>query len=236
MLACWFLPVNEEMSANELMQIIGGIARGLEYMHRKGFIHRDIKPANVLLTRDKEVGRTSEKTIDTAGDDTTAGKPDLAVNAFFKDSRPASKELLNMPPSLFVSLYSYPPPSLSFSPSLKAKLGDFGLVWRDEASRQGPTSGGQQGEGERTQVMGAAMYADPEYVRTGRPTLASDVYRYGPVALGSSLVQVSATRMAPFSYKCLFVNVVAITIVYSTLHKGEHAAVAFPFMCAKDGK
>ena len=65
--------MNKEISASELMVIIGGIARGLEYMHRKRCIHRDIKPSNVLLTRDKEVSRTSVNTIDTAGDDTTSG-------------------------------------------------------------------------------------------------------------------------------------------------------------------
>ena len=62
---------------------------------------------------------------------------------------------------------------------MQAKLSDFGLVWKNIVSSQVFADGVQQG-GERTQVMGASLYADPEYIRTGKPTLASDIYRCAP--------------------------------------------------------
>ena len=56
-----FLCAGETISVQELMEILGGIARGLEYMHSRSFIHRDIKPSNVLLTSHKEVSPASVK-------------------------------------------------------------------------------------------------------------------------------------------------------------------------------
>ena len=61
---------------------------------------------------------------------------------------------------------------------MQAKLSDFGLVWKDVISSHVLTHSVQQGEGEGTQVLGASLYADPEYIRTGKPTPASDIYRY----------------------------------------------------------
>ena len=66
---------------------------------------------------------------------------------------------------------------------MQAKLSDFGLVWKETASSQVLTHSVQQGEVERTQVMGASLYADPEYIRTGKPTVSSDIYRYARFVL-----------------------------------------------------
>ena len=66
---------------------------------------------------------------------------------------------------------------------MQAKLSDFGLVWKDAVSRQVLTDGARQEEGERTQVIGASLYVDPEYVRTGKPTQASDIYRCVPFVI-----------------------------------------------------
>ena len=54
-------PLGETISAQEVLAIIGGVAGGLEYMHRNRCIHRDIKPANVLLTTSKEVSRCAHQ-------------------------------------------------------------------------------------------------------------------------------------------------------------------------------
>ena len=39
----------------ERLDILLGIARGLEYLHSNGIVHRDIKPANILLGKNMEV-------------------------------------------------------------------------------------------------------------------------------------------------------------------------------------
>lgn len=37
------------LSWSEVVKIIGAIAQGLEYAHKRGILHRDLKPANILL-------------------------------------------------------------------------------------------------------------------------------------------------------------------------------------------
>jgi hypothetical protein len=39
----------------DAMRIVGGIAKGLEYAHERGFVHCDLKPANVFMTEKGEV-------------------------------------------------------------------------------------------------------------------------------------------------------------------------------------
>jgi eukaryotic-like serine/threonine-protein kinase len=42
----------EPLPLGRVLNIVIQTARGLDYLHRQGFIHRDIKPANILLSRD----------------------------------------------------------------------------------------------------------------------------------------------------------------------------------------
>jgi serine/threonine protein kinase len=37
------------------LEIIVDVARGLDYMHAKGYVHKDVKPGNIMLTRDGHV-------------------------------------------------------------------------------------------------------------------------------------------------------------------------------------
>ncbi|MBN1993528.1 MAG: protein kinase [Anaerolineae bacterium] len=42
-------------SDKRIVEIVGNIARALEYAHRQGVVHRDIKPSNVLIDKQGEV-------------------------------------------------------------------------------------------------------------------------------------------------------------------------------------
>ncbi|HEX7898058.1 MAG TPA: serine/threonine-protein kinase [Planctomycetota bacterium] len=42
----------EPLALGRVLNIVIQTARGLDYLHRQGFLHRDIKPANILLSRD----------------------------------------------------------------------------------------------------------------------------------------------------------------------------------------
>ncbi|MFW5708978.1 MAG: serine/threonine-protein kinase [Chloroflexota bacterium] len=41
-----------QMSSEEILQIVNGIAAALDYAHSQGVIHRDVKPSNIMVTAD----------------------------------------------------------------------------------------------------------------------------------------------------------------------------------------
>ncbi len=43
---------------DEVVNVVGQVAEGLEYAHSKGVVHRDVKPANILITQDDQVKLT----------------------------------------------------------------------------------------------------------------------------------------------------------------------------------
>ncbi len=44
------LLATEPLTASESVAVLNGIAKGLDYAHRRGIIHRDIKPENILMS------------------------------------------------------------------------------------------------------------------------------------------------------------------------------------------
>ncbi len=42
----------------EVVNVVGQVAEGLDYAHSKGVVHRDVKPANILITQDRQVKLT----------------------------------------------------------------------------------------------------------------------------------------------------------------------------------
>jgi serine/threonine protein kinase len=47
--------MGQDISNERIVEIIGNIARALEYAHRSGVVHRDIKPSNILIDENDEV-------------------------------------------------------------------------------------------------------------------------------------------------------------------------------------
>ncbi len=52
------LYAEKRLALDEVVNVVGQVAEGLEYAHSKGVVHRDVKPANILITQDQQVKLT----------------------------------------------------------------------------------------------------------------------------------------------------------------------------------
>ncbi|CAI7906549.1 unnamed protein product [Closterium sp. NIES-54] len=73
-LARWLHPTKAPFSVTlpQRLGILIGTARGLEYLHRFGFVHRDIKPANILIGADMQA-KVADFGLVRVGEGTTVG-------------------------------------------------------------------------------------------------------------------------------------------------------------------
>ena len=70
-----------------------------------------------------------------------------------------------------------PPPPSPLSPSLQAKIADFGFFKTMDDNKGGSMGAGGRREAQSTRVLGTPGYVDPEYYFTCKVTTKSDVYR-----------------------------------------------------------
>ncbi|CAI7777286.1 unnamed protein product [Closterium sp. NIES-54] len=119
----------EPLSLRQRLDILIGVARGLEYLHSFGIVHRDIKPANILLDHNMKVKHTFLATSHSPlAPPPPFTKPQTSILSPHTRVRKAISHSRLVP-----SLWTH-----SLAPSLsrvahalsvpQAKLSDFGLV------------------------------------------------------------------------------------------------------------
>lgn len=68
--------VERELTLEDVLDVLAGVAEGLDFCHARGIVHRDLKPANVLLDSDTGRGLLADFGIALAGDSSTITGPD----------------------------------------------------------------------------------------------------------------------------------------------------------------
>ncbi len=197
-------PGAERLPFKQALEIGIQVARALDYAHRRGVIHRDIKPANILLTRDSFAKIADFGIAKLAGTQLTQTGHLLGTPAFMSPEqfggtsvdgrcdifslgavlywmctgeKPFAGDTLTA--VSFKIVYTAPIPARQLNPSLPAEL-DTVL---DRCLAKNPDD---------RYATGAALAADLEAIKTGRPIAARPI----PAApVGETIARPGAHRI-----------------------------------------
>lgn len=174
-----FLQSEPDLSLAEKVNIMLQIAKGMEYIHSKGFIHRDLKPQNVLVKLPS--GSRGAATSLPAFTERT----DSSNSASTSSSVSSEKYSFNNGGTAAAAAAVGGGRNLALSTTLKVKVADFNVARVNSSSCY-------------TQGVGTSVFRAPEVLRADGErgySLSADVYSFAMVCY-----QI-LSREAPFQGK-----------------------------------